>query len=424
MRNYYHKLLWGSLLSIFLSSTNCKREKTDSALMSKPKQGKLDLSWRSYLDPKKLDALNIDPVLNSNGDLLMSNFSARSEREPMMLFDGVTGELKWKWDDYFRDEEAFWGKCHTVNNDILVLCSHNATYALNILTGQTVWKHFSQDKYGSPFVFKDDKGYVYHSFHGDLGDNTNYIYRTKFDVMNWELVCIIKDSVNNKFERRYIDNMCFSYNSKGEQLVIYELWKANSLDDPNTVMACYNIDSKKYEWIKNYTDKFNNWGSPQMINDGTRIYTYIEYGSDYHLIAVNIANGIIEWDQNVPNYGVGLFMHNGTIISTCAIASPVICYNAKTGSIKWKQTLSSETLSENNFTFGSDCVKGNYLFSTQCNNILVLELNSGSIVYYNQTSFDDGCFQHGVVVNSQKGVFYVGDGMYANCIKLPEGVTF
>lgn len=424
MKTNYQMSIGCLLLFFCLSSTTCKREHTDPPPIYQPKQGKLTLLWKNYIDDKKLEVLNINPVLNSNGDVLMSSFSTHSNREPMMLFDGTTGKLKWKWDDYLRDEEGFFDKCHSINNDIIVLCSHNATYALNLLTGQTMWKHFSSTKYGSPFVFKDDKGYVYHSFHGDPGDYTNYIYRTPFDQLNWELVCTIEDSIDNRFERRYIDNMTFSYNANGEQLIIYELWKANSIDDPNTMLACYNLDLKKYEWVKNYTYKFNEWGSPQMLSDNENVYAYIYYGAEYHLVAIKIADGSIVWDKTIPNYGVGLFLHNGNIISTCAIESPVICYDSETGQIEWKQSFTAKELSAMNFTFGSDRIYGNYLFSTQCDNILVLDLNTGGVVYNDQTSFDGGCFQKGIAINPQKSVFYVGDGTYVNCIKLPQDVKF
>jgi outer membrane protein assembly factor BamB len=420
--NSKSSLLTFALLSLCLSG--CKHEKVAPFSIYTPKQGKLNLIWKTTIDENKQSVESINPILNSNGDVIMSNFPLQQGKEPIMLFDGNTGKLKWKWADYLRDEDGFWENCHSLYNDILVLCSHNATYALNILTGQTVWKHFFPTKYGSPFIFKDEKGYVYHSFHGDPGDYTNYIYRTKFDQLNWELICTIEDSVNNRFERRYIDNMTFSYNNKGEQLIIYELWKANTIDDPNTVLACYNMDSKKYEWVKNYTDKFNEWGSPQMLSDNQNVYAYIYYGTDYHLVAIKIADGTIAWDHIVPNYGVGLFQHNGNIISTCAISSPVVCFNGKTGKEQWRQSFSPTELSAMNFEFGSDCVCGNYLFSTQCNNILVLDLITGSVVYNEQTSFEDGCFEHGVAINQQKGVFYVGDRTYVNCIKLPEAVKF
>jgi len=412
-------------LIISIATTTCNKDDAVNTLPLLPDYtgtGNLELVWKNYIDEKKVEAYNINPILNSNGDILVSSFADNVYREPMLLFDGNTGALKWKWDDYFRDEEGFWNKSHVAENDILVLCSHNATYALNIVTGQTIWRHYSDTMWGSPFIFSDKKGYVYHSFKGEDGNYTNYIFRTKIDHLNWELVCTNSDSVDQTFNRREIDNMTFATNNKGEQLLIYELMRSPDAYDPRTTMACYNINQKKYEWVKSYTEKYNEWDAPQMLTDNKRIYVYASKGSNAHLLAIDIENGEIIWDNSVPDFGVNMFLFGSDIISVCNRSSPIVSYNAQSGSVNWKQAFSLTDQVDINFSFNSDIVYKNYLISTQCKKLLFVELTKGSVLFNKQAAKGYGCMLKGVAVNALKGVFYVGDDLYVNCFKLPSGV--
>ena len=159
MKNRIRITIVSLALNLIVSSCNKEESfKSNSGLPDYSGTSNLDLVWKSYIDEKKVEAYNINPILNSNGDILVSNFADPSKREPMLLFDGITGALKWKWNDYFRDESGFWDKCHVAENDVLVLCSHNATYALNLITGQTLWRHFIDTMWGSPFIFPIIKG--------------------------------------------------------------------------------------------------------------------------------------------------------------------------------------------------------------------------------------------------------------------------
>ena len=407
---------------LVIGNITCNKEKVVETLPYVPDYGgttNIELVWKSYIDEKKIEALNINPYLNSNGDVLMSSFSIHNPREPMLLFDGITGVLKWKWDDYLRDEEGFMDRSHVAENDVLVLCSHNATYALNLLTGQTLWRHYSDTMWGSPFIFSDKKGYIYHSFEGEVGNNTNYIFRTKIDQLNWELVCTNSDSVDQPFDSRYIDNMTFATNSKGEQLLIYELLRTPNAYDPHTTMACYNMDQKKYVWIKNYTDKYNVWDPPKMLTDNKRIYAFASKAVDTHLLALDIDNGEIVWDNAIPTYGINMFLFNGNIISLCPNGKPLISYDAQTGKINWTQTFTPAEQLEISFGFGSDVIYKNYLISTQCEKLLVIDLNNGNKLFYKQALRGIGCMEYGVAINPQKGVFYVGDRLYVHCFKLP-----
>lgn len=70
------------------------------------------------------------------------------------------------------------------------------------------------------------------------------------------------------------------------------------------------------------------------------------------------------------------------------------------------------------FEYGSDVVYKNYLISNLCK----LNLDNGHIVFNKQVALNEGCLQHGVVINQQRGVFYVEDRKFVNCFKLPNEI--
>jgi outer membrane protein assembly factor BamB len=376
--------------------------------------------WKSPIDSQGFEALSINPVLTSKGDLLTSRFSTRSKREPLILLDGKTGKKKWQWDDYFRDEEGFFDRCHVVDKDVIVLAARNATYAVNMNTGRTVWKHYMDTMYGSPFVFKDDSGYIYHSFRGEPGTFASYIFRTPANRLEWKPVCSILDSAGRTFSRRSVENMAFSVNSRGEPLLFFTLWIANTIDDPNTVIACYNMGTRSYEWIRNYTKRFNEWGHTPSVADHGLLFTYAYYGNDHSLIAISMNDGSIAWEQAVSSAGVGLYAYKNTIISTLRGESPVSAYEASSGKVIWKQAFTGAERSGLNFSFGSDHVYKRYLLSTQCSKLLVLDLDNGAVLFNKGTG--SGCMEHGVAVNGSEGVLYVQDRTHMNCFRLPRAI--
>jgi outer membrane protein assembly factor BamB len=409
------------VIIFWVTLSNCKK---DSAQLI-GRNDSIELVWKRELFDKN-GAYSINPILNTNNDILMSAlYPSNGESEVMKLYDGKTGVKKWEWQDYLRHEENFMKNAHSLDGSFLVLCSHNATYALNIITGQTEWKHFMNPGYGpgSPFVFKDDNGYVYHSFYGEDGDYKNYILRTKFDNLNWELVCSIADSTSS-FDRMYTSNITFGQSNVGDDLMFFSSWFSNNPNEIKVLLSCYNLTKSKYEWEENFSSKFNAWGSPQMKVVNGKLITYAYYGAEYNLIGVDIDDGSLSWSIPLPDFGVDLIPYKGNIISFCNRSSPVIAVNASNGSIAWEQTFSKESFSNFNFKSGDAVLFKNYLLSTQCDNLLVLNADNGNIVYNKKVAIEDGCLQYGVAINETDRTFYVQDRKYVCCYKLPSEIKY
>lgn len=382
----------------------------------------LDSIWRSYLDENKMETFSINPILNSNNDILMSAWGSSSKSEIFKLYDGVTGSLKWQWSDYYRKEEIFNDERHIVINDALILCSHNATYALDILTGQTIWKHYADTMYGEPFIFKDEDGYIYHSFTGEHGNATCYIFRTKYDQLKWELVCSYNDTIS--FNRMGSTSIAFSKNSKGEKIMIYTLYLVSAQNKTMSRVCGFNMDTKQTEWVKDYTDKYIEFRVCKMASSVNRVYTFAVNGATWYLVAINATDGSIAWDNVLPDFGVSMHLYKDNIVALCNGSSPINCYNQNNGNLVWQQNFTPADIAKLNFTFGDANVFKNYLFSTQCSNLLVLNLDNGSVVFNKQVALPEGCLQYGIAINEQKRWFYVQDRYNVLCYKLPVEVKY
>jgi outer membrane protein assembly factor BamB len=427
-----YKLI-GYFLLIILTSSKCKEEVIKPPPYTNPyfKPSVLDSIWRREL------SFSNNPILNSNNDVLMSaKYVGDPKGEVFKLFDGTSGKLKWEWADYFKPEENFNDESHTVINDVLVLCARNNTYALDMLTGQTIWKNKIDSISGSPQIYKDEDGYIYHGFSSKTQASTYYIFRTKYNEGNWELVCTFTDTLI--VDRIIGTSIACSKNGKGEKIMVFTLYLAYSDKGEyktNAKICGYNIDTKQYDWKKDYTDKYSEFSVCKMLNSGNKVFTFCisaKNGGYTELIAIDVNDGSIIWNQELPEYGSSLFFYKNNLIVLSDFATntsecTALSFNQNTGVKVWEskfKSLNNVGLPSINFNFGSANVFKNYLFSTQGSNLLVLNLENGNIVFNKQVALPSGFLRDGIAINEQKRWFYVGDQVSVVCYKLPDEVKY
>ncbi len=418
------------LLFIVLCSSKCKEETTRPLPNPNP--------W-GYLTPA-LDTLwtaplgfGITPKFTSNKDVLMSEVFISKQGEKFKLFDGNTGKLKWEWADYFKVEEDFSGVKHIAINDALILCGRSATYALNMITGQTLWKHQIDSLSGEPRIFNDEDGYIYHGFSSKTENSTYYIFRTKYDEPKWELVCTFKDTL--PVDRVSATSIACSKNAKGEKIMVFTLYMDYTLNgNLKTVskVCGYNLNTQQYDWIKDYSSQWGELNVCKMQSSNGKVFTFATKGPNGLLIAFDVNNGNIAWKQELPEYGTYLMLYKNSIVITSDYGSPtdkgfVISFDQSSGTKIWESILITENvMGKPSYQFGFDAcnVFKNYLFSTHCSNLVVLNLDNGAIIFNKPVSLPQGCLQYGVAINEQKRCFYVQDRNKAICYKLPEEVKY
>jgi outer membrane protein assembly factor BamB len=421
------------LLSIILCSSKCKEEAIKPLpyknLWEHPTPA-LDTLWTAPI------GFGITPKFTSNKDVLMSSRYTNLEGEIFKLFDGNTGKLKWQWADYFKVEENFGGGKNIEINNALILCSGNCTYALNMHTGQTLWKHQMDSMSGSPQIYKDEDGYVYHGFSSKTKNSTYYIYRTKYTEPKWELVCTFSDTI--LVDRVLGTSIACSQNAKGEKIMVFTLYMDYTINGQLKTISkvCgYNLNTKQFEWKRDYTDKYSEFRVCKMLNVENKVYTFAinsKNGGFAELIAIDVNGGTIIWNKDLPEYGSSLFLYKNNIIilsdnSSNTSECTALSLDQNTGASVWESkfaSLNNLGLTPINFTSFDATVFKNYLFSTQCDNLLVLNLDNGAIVFNKPVSLPNGCLQYGVAINEQKRCFYVQDRNKAICYKLPEEVKY
>ncbi|OYU95421.1 MAG: hypothetical protein CFE21_09760 [Bacteroidetes bacterium B1(2017)] len=364
-----------------------------------------------------------NPILNSNGDILMSKMFGTPSGEIFQLYDGVTGKLKWEWQDYFKPELGFTDQSHALFGDVLVLCGNNNTYALDIITGKTLWRHQMDSMYGDGMIFSDEDGYVYHGF---SAENATYkIFRTKYYENNWQLVCSYKDSCD--YDRMQSSTICVSKNKMGQKILVSTFYLTYNQNSKNTVRAIvlgYNIDEGRFDWVKDYTNKYPNFWVCQSESVNGKVYVFAVYGDINYLVAINVNDGSIVWENVLPDFGVGMYVYGNYIVPLCNGRNAVTCYNLETGKVFWKRDFSPDALAKMNFEYGGGVVFKNYLIVTHCDYLLGLNLNNGNIVYFKEIALPNGCLQIGVAVNEKRKCFYTQDRNLVICYKLPSEIIY
>jgi hypothetical protein len=385
----------------------------------------LDTIWRSYTD-----GFSNTPILNSNNDVLMSSEFTDPKGEVFKLYDGKTGQIKWEWSDYLRKEEAFLTGSIRKINDAIILCNHNSTYAFNSITGQTMWKHYFDTMWGESSIHTDGD-FVYHSLAGEKGSYNNYIFRTKYNQLNWELVCSYHDSTQTY---SYIDgnSIAFANNTKGEKIMIYPLHLSNLGSNFKALLLGFNLNTQKYDWIRDYSDKYYSFYPTDILVKNNNVFIIGERGGNASINSFDANNGDLNWIKQLPEYGVSSFLYDNNIVVLSDLSGKdnnchVISYNQNTGDETWHKIYYNYNTMDSistQFSNGDNTVFKNYLFSTQCDNLLILNLNNGNTVFYKKVSIGDGCLQDGITVNAEKRWFYVNDRRFNNCYKLPDEVKY
>lgn len=383
-----------------------------------PWEKKLELEevWKTLLDEETgIETGSIRPIINRDGDIIMSNNNLRSEQEPIKLYNGKTGELKWTWKDYDGVAYNFYIDKNTTIGDALFLSAYNITYAMDMVTGQTLWKN-RVNKYGSPGIYSNGD-YIYKGFTGESWEYAHYLYRTKYNEANWELVYKYTDTTQT-FNSLFETTVNFAKKSNGDELVIYPLEEGGSTKSPS-ILCCYNLTQKKVEWIvKNAIDYGSFLIGPQSIVYNGMFYSF----AGLKLVAFKIEDGSIAWDREIGSPGspgVELFLYKNNLITTARNDDPIYSINSETGDIIWSQNNYAAS-SQSGFDFGSSVIFKNFLISTQCDVLLFINLDNGKVIA--QKQIDKGCLEYGITVNEKEGVFYVGDSKYVRCFKLPEEV--
>jgi outer membrane protein assembly factor BamB len=378
----------------------------------------IDTIWRSEIR----DA-SMTPILNSEGNIITSKVFSNPIGEVFELRDGKNGNLIWQWSDYFFPEYAFRGASIIYHKDVIIISKSYNTYAIDAITGKTLWRDQQKGFLGGKSMAIDEDGFVYHSFYDRDDKNRNiYVWRTHFDQLNWEQVFVYSDTVdNNKIS---LMNMVITKNTKGEKIIVGTPLMFRTINGENRHMSkviAYNIDAKKKEWQVDYNpDKSNiQFWKTDMIAKHNKIYVFAVSGTNYYLMAYKIEDGLLAFVKILEEFGVGLHFYKDMVIPLLNGNALVAAYDVNTGVEKWNISFLDKGRYIVNFDFYDSKIYKNFLISTQCNKILGINLDNGKEAFFGTPKAMNDCLQFGLAINEEKRWIYVQDRRYINCYTLP-----
>lgn len=382
-----------------------------------PNLSVLDTVWtRSFC------CTSTKPTLNKNGDLLVSaKLNEIDTGEKFLLLDKNTGAVKWA----ISPEKAFGSRIQI--DDIFIQSSGRHSYALNIVTGQTVWKYSIDSMAATSQICKDEDGYIYKGFNSEKLPSTIYIFRAKYNIGKWELVCTYTDKnpLPGRFEPSSIG---VTKNAKGEKIVSFSIYTYyGNLDSNKALLVGYNLSTQTFDWEKNYRpNPLAEFSVFMFTNHQGIVYAFASgYFQTSHLLAFDVNTGDIIWQKLLPDFGVDIDFYKENMIVTSNDKSAVYCLNQKTGNLVWEQPfaqMTTEQRSDLSFSFDESIIFKNYHLSTQGRRLLALNADNGEIVFFDHTTLPEGYLNNGIAVNEQKGVFYAVDGRRIICYKLPTSI--
>lgn len=380
------------------------------------------LIWRKPISPDSQTAQIASPIINAEGNIVVSFWgtSASPNRECFELFDGNTGNIIWKWDDYLRNESGFSNRSREVIDNSLILSNWNATYSFDLITGMTNWKHFYDTMYGSTALYSSNDKHVYHGFQGEKGRYSFHLFRTVPESPYWEL-CYQHFDTLKLHDKISESSISFYEGINGNQLAYITLVSYTSFQNRLVQLACYNLTEKRIIWNKDYSSEFDQFDQRDSKIINGKLYQFAT-GTDgfFYLVTFDIETGDIIWKKKLNDYGVNIFSYQEKVIVICANNSPIIALSNTNGDLVWRQDFEIPEKAWLFFGFNDVNLYKHYLFLTLHRNIMILDIYDGRIIFIQKIVDDTSTVGEGVAINEAKRCFYVQDGKYLNCYKFPD----
>jgi len=358
------------------------------------------------------------PEIYKNGVLVSWKYNPQGDT--YRYINKETGKINWEWNDYIIPAE---GVNHIINNNILVLADGPRNYGVDLNTGKTLWKNQMLGHSAIHQIFFDEEKYAYQTYNDDFG--VSKIFKTNIQNGARELVLSISDT-NSNYSRTLISPLRISKNSSGENILIMSLYllPKGAGEAAKNLVLCYSLDKQKYNWSKDYTNQYREFSITGFLGSDGNTFIFADFMQKNYLLCLNNDDGSITWANEIPDFGVSMHLVNGNIIALCNGRTAVNCFNQKTGNLIWTQTFTGINMPDHNFAFDDASIFKNYLFSTQCGHLLILDINNGNIKYYKKIALPNGCLQYGVAIDEARRVFYVQDRYRIICYKLPKEIVY
>jgi outer membrane protein assembly factor BamB len=366
-----------------------------------------EIIWQHSLDvDQALITQSIDPILFN--DFIISSYSPQySNSERIAAFSKENGERIWEWNDFINSFGHFNGdeKLY-VHEDILLACSSQDDYAIDLNTGQTIWSNMIEQgsnnmSHFNELLFHTDKS------GSSWQSDSSRILMSNIENGQWsEVITMYKE---NGYEVR-IDAPAVYIDLFSDTFLLFQVQHYNNPTGNQKVdIYCYNMTQNSIVWSKlNYkSDGFTNHHIP--IIDEDRVY--ISTREEIHCI--DIINGDFIWTY--PLFSNGSLeeyqLHNNLFITFLGNGDLLALNKFSGNEVYVNEGLSH---SPSNFSIYEDRL----YFSD--NYIYILKVNTGEVLYTFQSPNGIYQFTNSIAVDLENNRMYTSDKKDLFCLQLPE----
>jgi outer membrane protein assembly factor BamB len=368
---------------------------------------------------------SISPRITLDGNIIYSElFSNNTGGDSFIKINGLTGERIFEWNDYLHSPLPVTDHNIFFTHDKMIFSNGPRNYCVNTITGKTIWRTQLLNYGASGALYYDGNDSYYQSM--SKKDFNVEIYKSNIESGRKELLLSINDS-SRTYHYLQIDPMVIAKNSLNENVLLIIISYLSDFDGKGPIqkIISYNLDKNIQDWEQDYEGKIYEFQSNIYKTKGNK--TYLAGSTDHDgrfLVCINNDNGQIIWQQKLPDFCTSIHLYQDKIIALCNGKQPITSYNQQNGSVNWIQTFNDQKFKELNFAFDDAVVFKNYLISSQCGNLLALNLNTGHVVYYQEIAYSSSCLRGGVAINESRRLFYVNDRYRILCYPLPEEITY
>lgn len=397
-------------LATFLAA--CKKEAKAPEPPPYESFSSLELLWRN---PDLVGSSNIFG-LNSQGNMLLIKAKGFNLIGDFELIDPITSKSIWTWADYKSSDERIFNSGIDnllLKKDIILLNTGKTIYAVNAISGKTIWSQ-SFDSIKVTSIYMDEEDDIYLTYEKAPNNGIIGVISANYNTLNWQTILRFTDTLNN-FTYHY--KMAFAKNSKGEKLLLISNDREIRWDSVINNVSCFNINSRKIEWSKDFLDKFIERTVEQIACSNNYLFLTLtdQQNNNEFTECVNINNGNLVWEKTYSTNGRRsnvFYLNNNKIIVLNTITD---CFDMETGSLAWQTKHNTEYWDyANNFK-----QQAGLLWFVSNNKLLALSLNNGNIVFNKITALPGLSFVSSPFVFEQKQLLYVFDNYMLNCFKMP-----
>ncbi|MDR2010764.1 MAG: PQQ-binding-like beta-propeller repeat protein [Bacteroidales bacterium] len=304
---------------------------------------KLEVVWTRYFHSDKIGGeLFLDPIFwNDHVVISSSHGSHYTKQQRIRVLNKLTGEDHPAWAHEpggIVDQGNFMECIHIGghDNNILFTGDDLCLYAVDLNTGQRIWKHkhYPNDGIHKFSMLGNMPLQVYSAPSGGL--STSWCRIAKCDLETGEKTDLVETWIEDNYEF-LLTPPAWTTNNIGDTIIMFLSGSWNfELVHGKTKAYCYNITQKRMEWEKR---DFTNHGDagfliPIIANNDKVIFQTIK-----SLHCFDIESGDLLW-QYVPvpieGYsGMPMLYRDEKLYIRC-VSGKVTCLNPQTGAVIWK----------------------------------------------------------------------------------------